>query len=135
MNDATVLDPDALQRLSEQLGDEAVLCRFLRRYRSLLAWRITRLEEALREENAAEWADALLSLRTSSELAGARALAEQASDLGDDPAPGPSAPLRAPDDRRELRLDALREAARATCCQLEGYLRQAEAGDGLRGSS
>ncbi len=61
-----LLDPDALRRLSEQLGDEAVLCRFLRRYRSLLARRIARLEQALHEQDAEDWNDALLSLRTSS---------------------------------------------------------------------
>lgn len=130
-----LLDPDALRRLSEQLGDEAVLCRFLRRYRSLLARRIARLEQALHEEDAEDWNDALLSLRTSSELAGARALAERTSDLEQDPAPCPSAPLRPVGDRRALRLARLREEARATCVQLEGFLRQAEAGDGLRGPS
>lgn len=130
-----LLDPDALRRLSEQLGDEAVLCRFLRRYRSLLAGRIARLEQALHEEDAEDWNDALLSLRTSSELAGARALAERTSDLAEDPAPCPSAPLRPVGDSRALRLTRLREEARATCAQLEDYLRQVEVGRGLRGSS
>lgn len=135
MNDASLLDIAALRRLSEQLGDDAVLCRFLQRYRSLLARRISRLEVALREEDAAGWDDALLSLQTSSELAGARALAERTSDLGEDPAPCPSAPQRPAGDRRALRLARLKEEARATCAQLEGYVRQVEDEDGLRGSS
>lgn len=135
MNDASLLDTAALRRLSEQLGDDAVLCRFLQRYRSLLARRIARLEDALQEQDAAAWDDALLSLRTSSELAGARALAERTSDLAEDPAPCPSAPLRPVGDSRVLRLTRLREEARATCAQLEDYLRQVEVGRGLRGSS
>ena len=135
MNDASLLDTAALRRLSEQLGDDAVLCRFLQRYRSLLARRIARLEDALQEQDAAGWDDALLSLRTSSELAGARALAERASSLEEQPAPCPSAPPCASGDRRALRLARLREEARTTCAQLEDYLRQVQSGEGLRGSS
>lgn len=135
MNDASLLDTAALRRLSEQLGDDAVLYRFLQRYRSLLARRIARLEHALQEQDAAGWDDALLSLRTSSELAGARALAERASALEEEPAPCPSAPPCASGDRRALRLARLREEARTTCAQLEDYLRQVQSGEGLRGSS
>lgn len=128
MTHPPVLDTDVLRRLSEQLGDDDVLRCFLRRYLSLLDRRITRLERALCEEDAAGWTDALLSLRTSSELAGARALAEQASALEEDPAPGASAPLRTGGDRRALRVGSLRELAGTTCWQLGRFLQRIDSG-------
>lgn len=81
MSRAPVLDDAALHRLGEQLGDSDVLCRFLRRYLALLDQRIARLEHALTAPDQDDWMDAVLSLKSSSVMAGAQALAEQAAVL------------------------------------------------------
>lgn len=81
MTIAPVLDPDALGRLGEQLGDDDVLCGFLRRYVSLLDQRIERLEHAVSSGDHDGWMDAVLSLKSSSALAGAQALSTMAARL------------------------------------------------------
>lgn len=78
---ATVLDDDALHRLGEQLGDSDVLCRFLRHFLALLDQRIARLGHAMAAPDQDAWMDAVLSLKSSSAMAGAQALAEQAAVL------------------------------------------------------
>jgi len=85
-----VLDGDALHRLGEQLGSSDVLCGFLRHYLALLDQRIARLERALTCSDQDDWLDAVLSLKTSSAMAGAQALAEQAADLQQESARCPS---------------------------------------------
>ena len=90
MSTAPVLDDDALHRLGEQLGDSAVLCGFLRRYLALLDQRIARLEHALEAADQEDWMDAALSLKTSSTMAGALALAEQSADLQQESAACPT---------------------------------------------
>lgn len=92
MTTAPVLDTDALRRLGEQLGDADVLCGFLRRYVAMLGPRIERLERALSAQDHAGWMDAVLSLKTSSALAGAKALAVLAARLQEDTEHDRSAP-------------------------------------------
>lgn len=84
MTTAPVLDTDALRRLGEQLDDADMLCGFLRRYVAMLDQRIDRLERALAVQDHEDWMDAVLSLKTSSALAGARALAALAACLQED---------------------------------------------------
>lgn len=79
-----VLDTEALRRLGEELGDADILCGFLRRYVALLDQRIGRLQRALAAQDHEGWMDAVLSLKTSSALAGARALADLAAGLQQD---------------------------------------------------
>jgi HPt (histidine-containing phosphotransfer) domain-containing protein len=131
MSTTHVLDDDALHRLGEQLGDPDVLCGFLRRYLSLLDARIARLEQALAAADQADWMDAVLSLKTSSAMAGARALAEQAAELEQQSAACPS--WRAPVERagtgsgltrRAERIACLRRLAAETARQLRLFLQQ-----------
>lgn len=81
MTTAPVLDAEALRRLGDELGDADVLCGFLRRYVAMLDQRVERLERALAAQDHEDWMDAVLSLKTSSALAGARALADLAAGL------------------------------------------------------
>lgn len=90
MSTPPVLDDDALQRLGEQLGDSDALCGFLRRYLALLDQRIARLDRALKSADQSDWMDAVLSLKTSSAMAGALALADQAAELQHESASCPS---------------------------------------------
>lgn len=133
MPTAPVLDDDALARLGEQLGDSDLLCEFLRDYLALLDQRIARLEHALTVADQTEWMDAVLSLKTSSTMAGARALAAQAADLQQESAACPSwcasvtpasaAPGTAP-TRRTERMACLRRLAAETARQLRTFLQQ-----------
>lgn len=76
-----VLDARVLGRLGEELGDPALLCMFLKRYADLLQARIERLQRALDAHDLADWHDAALSLRTSSTMTGAVALAQLVAEL------------------------------------------------------
>lgn len=83
MNAAPVLDARALGRLGDDLGDPVLLCIFVDRYAELLEARIARVERALATHDLDAWHDAALSLRTSSSMAGAAALADLVSELQD----------------------------------------------------
>jgi HPt (histidine-containing phosphotransfer) domain-containing protein len=126
MSAAPVLDTEALARLEEQLGDADVLCRFLRRYVDMLDQRLERLDHALRAEDRAAWMDAALSLKASSSMACAQALAEHTAALQDDIAPCPAATAPEPSalHRRRQEMAWLRELAGETAGQLQGFLRQ-----------
>lgn len=91
MTTAPVLDTDALRRLSDELGDVDMLCGFIRRYVAMLDQRIERLERALAAQDHEGWMDAVLSLKTSSTLAGAQALADLAAGLQEDAEHRPAA--------------------------------------------
>lgn len=150
MSTTQVLDDAALHRLGEQLGDSDILCGFLRRYLALLDARIARLERALRAEDQDDWMDAVLSLKTSSSLVGAQALAERAAELQQEfaacpswcappestahatPAPGASGASTAGPAttgseiaRRTERMACLRRLAAETARQLRVFLQQA----------
>lgn len=122
MPTAPVLDCDVLRRLGEQLGDVDVLCRFLDRYLALLDHRIARLEHALTACDQTDWTDAALSLKTSSAMAGAQALAEQAADLQqetvEDATEAPGGVLC----RRADLMACLRGLAAETARQLRAFL-------------
>lgn len=78
MKNAPVLDTQALGLLAEELGDPVVLRDFLGRYTAMLQGRINRVERALQKQDPEDWMDALLSLKTSSELACAAKLSRLA---------------------------------------------------------
>jgi HPt (histidine-containing phosphotransfer) domain-containing protein len=123
MTTAPVLDTDALDRLGEQLGDTDILCGFIRRYESLLDQRVERLQRALAAHDHEDWMDAVLSLKTSSALAGAQALSTLVARLQEDFALRPPAPVRWPArDRLAEIMEALRRLAAETARQLEQFL-------------
>lgn len=127
MTTAPVLDTDALRRLGDELGDKDILCGFLRRYVTMLDQRIDRLEHALAAQDHAAWMDAVLSLKTSSSLAGARALAEQAADLqahAGDPSPAAETRWSAAGCLAEG-MAILRALAAETTRQVRLFLRRA----------
>ena len=121
-----VLDTRALDRLGEQLGDADALCGFLRRYLAMLDERIARLERALRTEDHEGWMDAVLSLKTSSALAGAEALAAEAAALQAG-SPGGTSVTCASFGCGGEAMAALRRLAGETARQLRAFLRQTEA--------
>lgn len=140
---AHILDTDALHRLGEQLGSSEVLCGFLHRYLALLDQRVTRLEHALLCSDQDDWMDAALSLKASSVMAGAQALAEQAAELEQESAccaswhapvgPVGSRPLTTETaagglvlTRRAERMACLRRLAAETAHQLRVFLRQVD---------
>lgn len=71
-------------RLCQHLGDPAIACRFINRYTALLDERIDRLDRALVAQDPDAWMDCLLSLKTSSVMAGATAMAALAGELLDE---------------------------------------------------
>lgn len=81
MSTVPVLDARVLGRLGDDLGDPVLLCTFVDRYADLLGMRIARVEKALAAHDIDDWNDATLSLRTSSTMAGAVALAELVGEL------------------------------------------------------
>jgi HPt (histidine-containing phosphotransfer) domain-containing protein len=123
MTTAPVLDTDALDRLAEQLGDPELLCGFIRRYESMLGQRVDRLLHALNTQDHDDWMDAVLSLKTSSAMAGAAALSRLAAELQDQLAKRPPAPVRWPaKDCLEKILAKLRQLAAETARQLRAFL-------------
>jgi HPt (histidine-containing phosphotransfer) domain-containing protein len=123
MTTAPVLDTDALDRLAEQLGDPEVLCGFIRRYESMLGQRVDRLHHALTTQDHEDWMDAVLSLKTSSAMAGAAALSRAAAELQDQLAKRPPAPVRWPaTDCLEKILAKLRHLAAETARQLRAFI-------------
>jgi len=134
MCSAPVLDHGALHRLGEQLEDSEVLCRFLCRYLSMLEARIARLDEALAGADQAAWMDAVLSLKTSSSMVGAAALAERAAALERESATCPSWCTRADPEasgtgttRRAATVMRLRRLAAETAGQLRVFLQRTPA--------
>ena len=129
MTTAPVLDTDALGRLGEQLGDPDILRRFVRRYATLLDQRVERLHRALATQDHDDWVDAVLSLKTSSAMAGATALSQAAAELQDYLAQRPPEPVRWPHpDCLETVMENVRRLARETARQLRLFLtRLAEA--------
>lgn len=132
MSTAPVLDYGALHRLGEQLEDPDVLCRFLRRYLSMLEVRIARLDEALAHADQSAWMDAVLSLKTSSSMVGATALAERAASLQRESATCPSWCARSDAEapgagltRRAATVSCLRRLAAETAAQLRVFLHRA----------
>lgn len=126
MTTAPVLDTDALRRLGEQLGDADILCGFIRRYVTMLDQRIERLERALSVQDHEGWMDAVLSLKTSSALAGAKGLAVLAARLQEDCEHNRSAsPVhRSAVDCRAEDMKILRGVAAQTARQLRIFLQQ-----------
>ena len=127
MTATPVLDMEELRRLGEQLGDPVALCEFLRRYVGMLDQRIDRLEHALTAQDHAGWMDAVLSLKASSALAGARALAAEATTLEEraqePPSPGPRGGCRVITCGSDT-LELLRALAAETARQLRMVLRR-----------
>lgn len=125
MTTAPVLDADALGRLGEQLGDTDMLCRFIRRYEAMLDQRVERLQRALAARDHEDWMDAVLSLKTSSALAGAEALSTLAAQLQEDFASRPPLPVRWPamEHLAEI-MECLRRLAAETARQLRIFLQQ-----------
>jgi HPt (histidine-containing phosphotransfer) domain-containing protein len=123
MTTAPVIDTDALGRLGEQLGDPDVLCGFIRRYEKMLDQRVERLHHALNTQDHDDWMDAVLSLKTSSAMAGATALSQLAAELQDHLAKRPPEPVRWPvTDCLESVMAKLRHLARETARQLRLFL-------------
>jgi HPt (histidine-containing phosphotransfer) domain-containing protein len=123
MSTAPVLDLDALRLMGEELGDPSILCGFLRRYVTLLDGRVDRLERALVVRDREGWFDAALSLKASSAMAGAQALAERIADLQEDLAPERgSAPCRPGLACPAVAVACLRELATETARQVQGFL-------------
>ncbi|WP_313821881.1 Hpt domain-containing protein [Citricoccus sp.] len=133
MTTAPVLDTDALGRLGEQLGDTDMLCGFIRRYEAMLDQRVERLQRALSAQDHEDWMDAVLSLKTSSAMAGAQALSTLAARLQDDFANCPPAPVHWPGmDRLTEIMGALRQLAAETARQLRLFLQQVGVATGQR---
>lgn len=84
MTTAPVLDTGALGRLGEELGDQVIMCAFVRRYAEMLDRRVDRVQTALTVHDREAWHDAALSLKTSSTMAGAAALSELMTELLED---------------------------------------------------
>lgn len=123
MTTAPVIDTDALGRLEEQLGDPEVLCGFIRRYEKMLDQRVERLHHALNTQDHDDWMDAVLSLKTSSAMAGAAALSQLAAELQDYLVKRPPNPVRWPlADCLDSVMAKLRQLARETARQLHSYL-------------
>lgn len=123
--DDPIVDTDVLGRLGDQLGDTEVLCGFIRRYESMLDQRVERLQCALAAQDHEDWMDAVLSLRTSSAMAGAEALSHLAATLqeafGGQPATEGRWPAR---ERLAEIMAALRRLARETVRQLRLFVQQ-----------
>ena len=129
MTTAPVLDAEALSRLGEELGDTDTLCGFLRRYVAMLDQRIDRLECALSIQDHEGWMDAVLSLKTSSALAGAQALALEAAALQEGSRGHTSVTCTAITCGVEA-LAALRRLAAETSRQLRAFVQRLTASDG-----
>ncbi|MEW1979587.1 Hpt domain-containing protein [Citricoccus sp. NPDC079358] len=125
MTIAPVLDTDALGRLGEQLGDTDMLCGFIRRYEAMLDQRVERLQHALSTQDHEDWMDAVLSLKTASAMAGAKALSALAARLQEDFAKRPPAPVHWPPMERLAEImETLRRLAAETARQLQLFVQQ-----------
>lgn len=74
----TAFDADVLVRMSSDVGDHGFASVFARRYREMLAGRVSRIHQALGEADVDAALDATLSLRVSSTTVGTHELAQLA---------------------------------------------------------
>lgn len=81
MTQPPVLDVPVLDRLGESIGDREALCCYLRRYADMLDGRVQRLHAAALSRDVDELKDAVLSLQSSSQMTGARALTTLVTDV------------------------------------------------------
>jgi HPt (histidine-containing phosphotransfer) domain-containing protein len=89
----------------------------------MLDQRVERLHHALNTQDHDDWMDAVLSLKTSSAMAGAAALSELAAELQDRLADRPPDPIRWPmADCLESVMTRLRRLAGETARQLRLFL-------------
>lgn len=84
-----ILDTAEVTALSDGLGDAEAFCRFMRRYEESLPARVSRIKQAVEAQDVHAFMDAVLSLKTSSAMVGATALARAAAQMQD--AAGPRA--------------------------------------------
>lgn len=120
---APVIDEHVLARLEEELEDRHILGEFLRRYLKLLDHRVDRLDHAITARDPEACMDALLSLKTSSAMAGAIALAQAAASVQDQltvPPPGQE-DWPEPQERAQIIAD-LHSVAEATRNHLVHFL-------------
>ncbi len=92
VNTVPLLDTTVLDRLRDELGDDGVWTAFAQNFLALLPDRTERLRATLTTGDLSGALDAVLSLRTSSQMVGAKRLGDLAFDL-----------------ERSLRLDARAE--------------------------
>ncbi|WP_120521510.1 Hpt domain-containing protein [Arthrobacter celericrescens] len=76
-----LVDPAVLHGLDSELGDATVTSAFVRKYVAMLPLRLSRLHHALDERNLDDAVDAVLSLKTSSDMVGAVCLRRLAAEL------------------------------------------------------
>lgn len=127
---AALLDTEALGRLGEQLGDPAIVDRFIRGYVAMLGQRLERLHRAVIAQDCAAWMDVLLSLKTSSTMAGAAGLAALAGELQDEFVRlAPASPNWPCLERAEAVMESLQRVAAETAHQLMLVVDQAAARD------
>lgn len=89
----------------------------------MLDQRVDRLHHALNTQDHDDWMDAVLSLKTSSAMAGAAALSEMATELQDLLAKRPPAPVRWPmADCLDTVIARLRHLARETARALRQFI-------------
>jgi HPt (histidine-containing phosphotransfer) domain-containing protein len=93
-----LLDRAALERLRDELDDEDVCKIFVRNFIALLPQRAENVRRTLTTGDVPRALDAVLSLKTSSQMVGAERLADLATDLerflrGDAPHTGPASLL------------------------------------------
>lgn len=109
------LDPRALDRLADELGDRAFVADFAGRYRSLLHGRVDRVTRAVSERDVKTAMDATLSLKVASQTVGATGLAALAREV--------ERQLRVPDlATAALVLDLLARAAVIAGHALDAWL-------------
>ncbi|MGW9413038.1 Hpt domain-containing protein [Arthrobacter cupressi] len=76
-----LVDPAVLRGLQAELGDASVIDAFVRSYVAMLPSRLARLHHALDTGDIAGALDAVLSLKTSSDMVGAVCLRRLAAEL------------------------------------------------------
>lgn len=123
MSSRSVIDAAVLRGLHEAIGDPSAFCAFVRRYVEMMQGRLDRLHEALSSGERREMRDAALSLRASSEMVGARVLAQHVQSLQQsvnsfDTAQNPCAAWIT------ARVLEMQHAADETCAQLHALLRR-----------
>lgn len=122
MTNPPVLDERVLELLADQLGDVTVLCTFVTRYAEMLTGRVERVQDALRAQDIDALADAVLSLKSSSEMTGATALSSAVSTLLDDMTCTPRADTWPPQDAATVVVTELRGLAAETYRVLQEFL-------------
>ncbi|MFE4198369.1 Hpt domain-containing protein [Paenarthrobacter sp. NPDC056912] len=78
----SLVDHTVLTELQAELGgDHAIISAFVRNYVALLPWRVSRLHRALENLDLEDAMDAVLSLKTSSQMVGAVCMDRLATEL------------------------------------------------------